>query len=452
MGLGSTPIRSRKPKTGRSRLITTVGLVSALVVGGTLTAAGGGPASAGGSDLQPGRAMVGAADPDVISDWNATAVATLVTDEARSPAEAYVYFAFTHAAMYNAVVGITREYELYRWHRNGPKWASPEAAAASAAFHLLRNYFFSLAAQTHLRDAYAASLDGVPDGAAQRAGIRYGRRAAHRIINLRLDDGRYAPLQFTMAPGPGVWRPTADPPVPFSTPWLSEMTPLVIEDPEQFRPGPPPALDSAKYARQFNEVKDLGSSTSTMRTPRQTQTALFFSDIGVVGLQGALRDLVSRRGFDISESARLFAVSEVAAADGFVSCWDAKFHYGFWRPVTAIHLADDDGNPATEPDADWTSFIPSPPYPDYTSGLNTAVGSISRAVAHVLGTNHINLRITSTAAAETRLYQYAGSLNRAAINARIWSGLHFRSADLIGNHRAQRVASYVFRHAFQPTH
>jgi hypothetical protein len=438
-------------KLERFRLISSIGLTALLVVGGTLIGVGGGPASAGDPAKQPGQAGVGAADPAVISDWNATAVATIVTDEARSPAEAYVYFAFTHAAMYNAVVGITREYELYRWHRHGRAWASPEAAAASAAFHVLKHYFSSTAAQTRLYDAYAASLDGVPDGAAQSAGVRYGRRAAHRIINLRLDDGRYAPLEFPMPPGPGVWRPTADPPVAFSTPWLSKMTPLVMESPKQFRPGQPPALDSAKYARQFNEVKDLGAATGSVRQPWQTRTALFFSDIGVGGLQGALRDLVSRRGFDISKSAQLFAVAEVAAADGLVSCWDAKFHYGLWRPVTAIQLAEDDGNPATEPDPDWTSLIPSPPYPDYTSGLNTAVGSISRAVAHVLDTNRINLRITSTAAAETRHYRYAGALNRAAINARIWSGLHFRSADVVGNHRAQRIASYVFRHAFQPT-
>jgi len=446
------PLRSREHRTGRIRLITSVSLSAALIVGGTLTVAGGGPASAGHQDLRSDSVRVGAADPEVISDWNDTAVATIMTDEARSPAEAYVYFAFMHTAMYNAVVGITREYKLYRWDRHGRKWASPEAAAASAAFHLLKNYFFSAAAQKRLYAAYAASLSAVPDGAAERAGVRYGRDAAHRIINLRLDDGRYAPVEFTMAPEPGVWRPTADPPVAFSTPWLAEMTPLVMDDPEQFRPGPPPALDSAKYAREFNEVKDLGGATGSSRKPWQTQTALFFSDIGVGGLQAALRDLVSRRGFDISESARLFAVSEVAAADGFVSCWDAKFHYGFWRPVTAIQLADDDGNPATEPDPDWASLIPAPPYPDYTSGLNTAVGSISRAVAHVLGTNRINLRITSAAAAETRHYRYAGQLNRAAINARIWSGLHFRSADVVGNHRAQRVASYVFRNAFRPAH
>ncbi len=283
--------------------------------------------------------------------------------------------------------------------------------------------------------------------------MRFGKRAAHRIIDLRADDGRYAPLEFTKPIGPGVWRPVAEqsvPFAPFSTTWMAELEPLVLDDVAQFRPRRPPALTSARYAREYNEVKDLGRATGSLRTERQTQTALFFSDIGVGGLQASLRDLVTRRGFGISKSARLLAVANVAATDGFVSSWDAKFHYGFWRPTTAIQLGDTDGNAATEPDPTWKPLLLNPPYPDYTSGLNTAVGAISRAVAKVLGTNRIDLFITSVAAAQTRHYRFAGSLNRAAINARVWSGLHFRTADVVGNHRAQRIATYVFHHEFRP--
>jgi hypothetical protein len=389
-----------------------------------------------------------AADPGVISDWNATAVATLITDAVRSPAESYVYFGFTHAVMHNAVNGITRDYRLYKWHVHGPRCASPEAAAASAAYHMLLNYFPD--SKPRLDTDYAASLDGVPDGWAEDAGVAYGQAAAERLIDLRADDGRYAPIEFTMPPAPGVWRPTSDPPVPFSTPWLGQMTPLVMNSSDQFRPGPPPALTSQKYAREFNEVKSLGAATGSMRSAEQTQHAMFFSDIGVGGLQAALRDLVTRYGMDISDSARLLAVANVAACDALVSTWDAKFHYGFWRPVTAIHLAGSDGNPATHRDPDWTSLIANPPYPDYTSGLNTAVGTVSRAVARVLGTNRIDLFITSTAAAETRHYRYAGPLNHDAIDARVWSGLHFRTADVVGNHRAQRIATLVFHTAFRP--
>jgi hypothetical protein len=167
-------------------------------------------------------------------------------------------------------------------------------------------------------------------------------------------------------------------------------------------------------------------------------------------LQAALRDLVTRRGMNISDSARLLAVADVGACDAFVAAWDAKFHYGFWRPITAIRLANTDNNPGTDPDPTWTSLIAAPPYPDYTSGLNSAVGAVSRAVARVLGTNRIDLFITSVAAGETRHYGWAGPINHDAIDARVWSGLHFRTADVVANHRAQAIATLVFRNAFRP--
>ena len=439
----------RQPHAGirRSRWVA-IGLAG--IVGAALVAAPNGVGATGARTAQ-GKGCHPAAGAGVIGDWNATAVGTLITDAVRSPAESYVYFAFTHAAMHNAVNGITGEYRLYKWQQHGPRCASPEAAAASAAYRLLSEYFGSVpAAKTHLDAAYAASLSAIADGWAKDAGVAYGAAAADRIVDLRADDGRYAPIEFTKPLRPGVWRPTSDPPVPFSTPWLSQMKPMVMKDSDQFRPGPPPALGSAKYAREFNEVKRLGRLTGSTRSPEQTKTAMFFSDTGVGGLQAALRDLAARRGMDISDSARLFAVADVAAGDAFVAAWDAKFHYGVWRPVTAIQLADTDGNDATDPDTAWTPLIASPPYPDYTSGLNSAVGAISRAVARVLGTNRIDLFIASAAAAETRHYRYAGPINHAALDARVWSGLHFRTADIVGNHTAQAIATLVYRNAFQP--
>jgi hypothetical protein len=307
------------------------------------------------------------------------------------------------------------------------------------------------ASQSRLDAALTASLANVPDGAAQDRGVAFGIAAADHIVALRANDGRDGPLQFTTPVGPGVWRPTSDPPVPFFDPWLALMEPLVMKAPDQFRPGPPPALTSRQYAREFNEVKALGAATGSARTPEQTKTAQFFSDAGVVGMQAAVRDLLARRGFDISQAAQIFAAVDVSVSDAFVFTWDAKFHYGFWRPVTAIRLADTDGNPATQPDPTWTSFIATPPYPDYTSGLNAVVGATSRALARVLHTQNIDLFITSAAAGQTRHYRYTGPINRDAIDARVWSGLHFRTADFVGNHRAQKVATYVVRHAFQPT-
>ena len=427
--------------------VLAAGLAGVLAL--ALTAPATGRTTAAGS---AGAAAKPAADPQVVRDWNATAVATIVTDAVKGPSEAYVYFAFTQLAIYNAVQGITHDYRLYHWNAHAPYGASPEAAAAAAAHRLLLTYF--PASQARLDTALTTSLANVPDGPAEDRGVAFGVRAADRIVALRADDGRNGPLQFTMPEAPGVWRPTTEPPatpVPFFDPWLSQMKPLVIKAPDQFRPGPPPELTSTQYANELNEVKALGALTGSTRTAEQTKTAQFFSDIGVGGLQAALRDLLARRGFDISRAAQIMAAVDVSVSDAVVSTWDAKFHYGFWRPVTAIRLADTDGNPATDPDPTWTSFIPTPPYPDYTSGLNAFVGATSRALARVLHTQRIDLFITSIAAAQTRHYPYTGRINRDAIDARVWSGLHFRTADLVGNHRAQRVATYVVRHAFQPT-
>src|SRR5262245_40866282 len=196
--------------------------------------------------VPPAAGAVPAADPRVVADWNATAVATIVTDAAKGPAEAYVYFGFTQLAIYNAVEGITGDYRLYRWNADAPEGASPEAAAAAAAHRLLITYF--PASQGRLDAALTASLANVPDGASQDLGAAFGIEAADHIVALRADDGRNAPLQFTTPVGPGVWRPTADPPVPFFDPWLSQMQPLVMRTPDQFRPGPPPALTSTQYA------------------------------------------------------------------------------------------------------------------------------------------------------------------------------------------------------------
>ena len=170
--------------------------------------------------------------------------------------------------MHNAVNGITGDYHLYKWGVDGRRCSSPEAAAASAAYHLLLNYFPD--SKPRLDAAYAASLAGVPDGWAENVGVRYGKRAAQRIIDLRADDGRYAPLEFTMPPAPGVWRPTADPPVPFSTPWLSQMKPLVLNASDQYRPGPPPALTSAKYAREYRRSSASVATTSRRPAPART--------------------------------------------------------------------------------------------------------------------------------------------------------------------------------------
>ena len=385
---------------------------------------------------------------EVITFWNSVAAGVIITDAGKANAEGNLWYAFEQLAVYNAVVGITGRYEPYRWNPEAPANASPKAAAATAAFRVLLTYF--PASQARLDAAYATSLDQIADGEAKERGIRFGERAAARMIALRTDDGRFGDLLFTQEPGPGVWRPTPPTFTPFFDPWLSEMDPLVLRSNSQFRPGPPPALSSERYATEFNEVKRLGSLTDSERTPEQTQTALFFSDIGAGPVQAALRDLVIRRQMNISDSARLFAAAEVSLADAIGAVWDSKFHFAFWRPITAIQLAESDGNPDTSADTDWVPLITTPPYPDYTSGLAAVMGALTRSLTRVLGTHRIDLYITSAAAGVTRHYTWAGPLNRDVIDARVWSGVHFRTADVAGNRIGKQVGDWALDHYFQP--
>ena len=419
------------------RRIIAAGVLAAALFATTLGGIGAGAA--------PARA---AADPAVIPYWNAVAVDVIVVDAGKANAEAFIWYAFEQAAVYNAVVGITGRYEPYKWDPDPPEVASPEASAATAAFRVLLEYF--PASEAKLKAAYETSLDGIPDGDPKEGGIRFGERAAARIIRLRTDDGRFADVPFEIPLAPGVWRPAAPTFTPFFDPWLAKMRPLLLRSNSQFRPDGPPALTSKRYTRDFKEVKELGSLEGSQRTPEQTETALFFSDIGVGPLQAALRDLVTRREMNISDAARLFAATDLSIADGVVSSWDSKLHFGFWRPQTAIHRARRDDNPHTAASADWMPLIPTPPYPDYTSGLSAVIGSASRALAGVLGTNRIDLRITSAAAGVTRHYEFAGQINRDVIDARVWAGIHFRTADVDGNAQGKEVGDWALDHYFQP--
>jgi hypothetical protein len=297
------------------------------------------------------------------------------------------------------------------------------------------------AAVTRLTDAYAASIGAGPYDPATTQGIQYGRQTAERLIALRAEDGRYGPNVFEKAPAPGIWRPTAPANAPFFAKFLCETTPLMIESPSQFRPGPPPDMTSAEYAKDSEEVKAFGSKEGSARTPLQTETALFAASIVPGPLQAALRDLAVRREMDISDRARLFAAVDMSIADTTITVWDSKVHFGLWRPITAIQQADEDGNPATAADPSWDSLIVAPPYPDYTSGFNGVIGSLTRALTRVLGTDRIDLTISSPVT--TRYYEFADPLCADAVDARVWGGIHFRFADVASMAAGQQVADWA---------
>jgi hypothetical protein len=232
--------------------------------------------------------------------------------------------------------------------------------------------------------------------------------------------------------------------------FLGATTPLMIDSPGQFRPGPPPAMTSAEYAADFEEVKAFGAKEGSSRTPLQTETGLFISSIPPVLLHAGLRDLTVRREMDISDRARLFAAVSMSVADAIIACWDSKNYYGFWRPITAIQLAEEDGNSATTADPAWDSLIVNPPYPDYTSGLNAVMGSATRALSRVLGTDRIDLTFSSPATNTTRTYEFAEQLCDDCVDGRVYVGVHFRFANSAAKVQGQQVADWAMDRYFKP--
>jgi hypothetical protein len=387
----------------------------------------------------------------VISQWNSIALTTLTGDTSKAPQVSIVYLAFVQAAVYDAVVGIKGRYQPYRFHAHAPRPASAAAAAAAAAHKILVTY--SPYATTTLDAALATSLAAIPNGAAKTNGITFGERAAQHVINLRAHDGRDAPISFTTPPAPGVWRPTLPAFAPMAVPWLGFMRPLLVRSATQFLPPPPPALTSQRYTRDFNEVKAFGSATSTVRTPDQTAITTFFSGSPLLMLNLAMQDQAAKRHLDIVDTARMFAAVNMTINDAIVTTWRAKFVYGFWRPITAIQLADQDGNPATVADPTWMPLLPTPPYPDYSSGYNAFTASASAVLEELFGRGHLDLTLTSTAApGVTRHYDSGPALRADVVNARVWQGIHFRFADTAARNLGTHLADWTLDHYFQPTH
>jgi hypothetical protein len=394
------------------------------------------------------------ADPAVISTWNQIAVANLTLPVASggpgmTPPAVFLYLGFVHAAMYNAVVGITGEYELYRWEARAPKGASPEAAAAAAAHRVLDTYIGGIGSIGATLDAaLVGSLADIPDGPPKDQGIHYGERAADHIVAMRESDGRNAAVTVPTATEAGDWEPTPPGFVPFLSPWYGGVDPMLIGSATQFAPGPPPAINSDLYVTEFNEVRDYGrAEPDSLRTPEQTQIARFFAEIPVGPTQRALRDLAAARTLSIGGAARMFAAVEMSAADALATVWHAKLQYMWWRPIQAIRLADDDGNPATASVEGWSPLITNPPYPEWPSGLCSVVGSVTTVLDRLYGS--VDLTITSPNWG-TRSYSDKASLDAEAVNARVWSGLHFRTADQASITIGTQVADFALDNYFAP--
>ena len=284
---------------------------------------------------------------DTVTDWNAIATTAIVTTAAQSPQASTLSFAMVQGAVYDAVNAIDRGHRPYLVAPRAKRSDSKEAAAATAAFRVLAALFPSQLPT--LQPLYDASLAAVPDGRRERGGIAAGDAAAAAMLAARANDGRNGPFTFPIGAEPGAWRPTPPTFALDPAPWVGNVRPFLVPSVAMIRSDPPNPLTSTAYAQDFNEVKQLGALTSTTRTADQTDAAIFWQDHGPALWNRVFAALSASHGLDIVANARLFATENLAAADGAIGCWHSKYHWKFWRPITAIREAESDGNPATTP-------------------------------------------------------------------------------------------------------
>jgi PAP2 superfamily len=307
-------------------------------------------------------------------------------------------------------------------------------------------------AQKPVLDAqYAASLAGISDGPAKSRGIAVGEAAAAAMIAARTADGRFSSFRFVVGTVPGVWRPVLPAFVNDPNAWLKDVKPFLIRNASQFRSEPPYRLTSRKYAKDFAEVKSLGSATSTTRTPDQTLAARYWAENPPATWNRIFRTISAQQGLSLVDNARLFAELYMTAADSLINVWDDKAHYSFWRPITAIREADTDGNHRTDPDPGWLPLIATPPYPEHSSGHAALSGSIVRTMQQFFGTDKIGWTDTNNAGL-TRSFTRFSQAIEDVIGARVWSGIHFHKADEDGATIGRRVANYRDKHYFGRVH
>jgi len=421
--------------------------------------------------LHPGPAYAG--ENDAVGVWNERAAITLTNGPAAAtpgvqftPPVAVIHLAIVQGAVYDAVNAIKGGHDPYLKGLKAPTSASKGAAAATAAHDVLIGLVdqapltatltsgVKSAIKARLDEEYASSLAEIPDGQAKAKGIEVGAAAAAAMLADRAGDGRFGAPGFPVpaSPGPGEWRPN---PVNDPNAWVRGVRPFTLPSSDYFQTsGPPLPLTSAEYAAEFNEVKALGRATGSTRTAAQTLLAYWTAGHPVPMLYAAMRQVAAAKGLTISEQARFHAMTSMATADSTINCFAEKGRWGFWRPTSAIQLADTDGNPATEPDTGWTSLLPLPPYADEPSGANCFFSGMMNSAKAFFGSDAAEFDVVSPGLAgvagsgSTRHYSHFTDVIPDVIEARILGGLHFRTADVHGALLGQSVADFVDRHFF----
>jgi hypothetical protein len=385
----------------------------------------------------------GPASADVITDWNDKAVA-FVTARSMVPPQAERVIASVHLAMFDAVNSIERRYAPYRTQLSAAKDTSKDAAAAAAAAGVLTAMDPKAAEEL----ALTAYLERVPAGTAKDDGLRLGAAVAAGLIAERAQDGADAPDAYRPKAKAGVYVPT---PITASSMW-PKVRPFAMTSPTQFRPDPPVSLASEDWTRDYNEIKALGARNSTRRTAQQTEDARFWLMTGPAAYYPLVRQLATLKKMDVVDSARLLALTAAAAADSFIAVFDAKYHYDFWRPITAIRNGDIDDNPGTEVEATWQPIDNTPMHPEYPCAHCISSAAVASVVEAVLGSADIpEVSLTSRTLPGvthrwTNVWAYADEI----LAARIYAGFHYRFSGRVGQDMGRQIGQHVSKTILQP--
>jgi PAP2 superfamily len=386
---------------------------------------------------------------NVITDWDEKAVAIVLPGPVGVSQSVYMaqrMMGMVHAAMFDAVNSIERRYRPYLAQLPADPATSKEAAAAAAAAAVLATIDEKTAAE--MKVALASYLASIPDGAAKADGIKLGEAVAAKVLEARANDGCDAADDYRPRTTPGVYVPT---PITAASMW-SKVKPFAMTTASQFRPGPPISLESTEWATDYNEIKDYGGKTSAKRSPQQTETARFWLMVGPPAYHPFVRQLVTVKQMSVGDSARLMALAAVGLNEALIAVFDAKYHYNFWRPITAIRNGDIDGNPATDREATWQPIDNTPMHPEYPCAHCILSGTIAGVVKAALGTEDIpEIAIMSTTApGVTHRWTNMKAFTDEVANGRIWSGFHYRFSTRAGTDMGLKIGEYVVKSVMQP--
>jgi len=384
---------------------------------------------------------------DIVVDWNIKAVELSI--EAKAPAgPANRALAIVHTAVYEAANAISKRYPASALKLEPTAGASIEAAIAAANRGTLLKFFPTQ--QAVIEASYQAALAAIADDQAKSDGVAVGEKAAAAVLASRADDVLSADESYRPHTTAGAYVPTV---IPVFVQWPARK-PWLMNSPAQFRPGPPPKLSSALWARDYNEIKAMGAKNGSHRSAEQTDIARFWEATGPAIYHGVVRSVANMPGRDLTQNARLFAAVTQASDDALIAVFDGKYHYGFWRPVTAIRNADKDGNKATERDPSWLPFIDTPMHPEYPCAHCISASALGTVIRAEIGTGPMPVLSTNspTAKGAARSWTSIDAFIQEVSEARIYDGVHYRNSTEVANAMGRKIGALAVDRWLQPAH